>query len=63
MVKIQEQYIINGKGQRTGVILPIEKYEELLEDLRDLVVIAERRDEPVISFDKLKERLRENGIL
>jgi translation initiation factor IF-3 len=63
MVKIQEQYIINGKGQRTGVILPIEKYEELLEDLRDLVVIAERRDEPVISFDELKERLRENGIL
>jgi hypothetical protein len=33
------------------------------EDLHDLAVIAERRDEPAITFVKLKERLRKNGLL
>ena len=44
------------KGKKTAVILPLKKYEELrvTEDLRDLAVIAERRDEPAITFDKLK---------
>jgi PHD/YefM family antitoxin component YafN of YafNO toxin-antitoxin module len=63
MGKIQEQYIINEDGEKTGVILPIEEYEELLEDLHDLAVIAERKNESVITFDEIKERLRKNGLL
>ncbi len=59
----QEKYIIDEKGKKTAAILPIKKYEELMEDLHDLAVIAERRDEPSITFDKLKERLRKNGLL
>ena len=51
------------KGKRTAAILPLKKYKELMEDLHDLAVIAERRDEPSITFDKLKERLRKNGLL
>jgi len=58
MGKIQQQYIINEKGQKTAVVLPFEEYEELLEDMHDLVIIAERRDEPAISFDELKKRLK-----
>jgi hypothetical protein len=46
-----------------GVVLPVEEYEELLEDLHDLAIIAERRDESAIPFDELKERLREDGLL
>jgi len=41
----------------------IEKYERLLEDLHDLSIIAERRDEPTISFNKIKEKLKKNGTL
>ncbi len=59
----EENYIIDEKGKTTAVVLPIEKYEELIEDIHDLSVIAERRDEPTISFDKLKEKLKKNGIL
>ncbi|MBN1971116.1 MAG: hypothetical protein JW870_17245 [Candidatus Delongbacteria bacterium] len=59
----EENYIIDKKGKKTTAILPIEKYEELIEDLYDLSVIAERRDEPTISFDKLKEKIKKNGIL
>jgi PHD/YefM family antitoxin component YafN of YafNO toxin-antitoxin module len=59
----EENYIIDKQGKKTAAILPIEKYEELIEDLHDLSIIAERRDEPTISFDKLKEKLNKNGII
>jgi len=39
------------------VVLPVD--EELLEDLHDLAIIAEPRDEPTIAFEELKKRLRE----
>jgi len=61
MKRFQEQYIVDEKGQRTAVILPIEEYEELLEDLHDLAIIGERRDEPTIDFEELKKRLKEDG--
>jgi hypothetical protein len=63
MQKFKGQYIIDEKGQKTAAILPIEEYEELLEDLHDLAVVAERRDEPTITFDELKEKLRKYGLL
>jgi hypothetical protein len=63
MQKFKGQFIINEKGQKTAAILPIEKYEELLEDLHDLAVVAERTDKPTITFDELKERLRKDGLL
>jgi PHD/YefM family antitoxin component YafN of YafNO toxin-antitoxin module len=59
----QNRFIIDKKGNKTGVILSIEDYNELLEDLHDLSVIAERRDEPLISMDELKNRLKKNGII
>lgn len=63
MREFQEQYIINDQGEKTAVILPIEEYEELLEDLHDLAVVAERREEPTVTFDELKQRLRDDGLL
>ncbi len=59
----KEKYIVDEKGEKTAAILPIKKYEELMEDLHDLAVVAERRDETTITFNKLKERLRKNGLL
>ena len=61
--KFQERYIIDEKGEKTAVVLPVEEYEELLEDLHDLAIIAERRDEPTIAFEELKKRLSEDGLL
>ncbi len=58
-----ERYIVDEKGRRVAVIIPIEEYEELLEDLHDLSVIAERRDEPALPLDEFKEKLRRNGLL
>ena len=40
-----------------------EEYQELLEDIHDLALIAERREEPTVSFDQLKENLMKDGLL
>ena len=44
------QYVIDAKGNKVSVILPLEDYQELLEDLEDLAAVAERRNEPTESF-------------
>lgn len=63
MAKFREQYVIDEKGQKTAVIIPVEEYEELLEDIHDLAIIAERRDEPTIAFEELKKKLKKDGLL
>ncbi|MCS6937264.1 MAG: hypothetical protein NZ610_01940 [Candidatus Bipolaricaulota bacterium] len=63
LAKLKAKYIIDEKGKKTAVVLPIEGYQELLEDLHDLAIIAERRDEPVISLEELKRRLKQNGLI
>jgi len=63
MGKIHTQYLTDEKGKKTAVVIPVEEYEEILEDIHDLAVIAERRDEPVIPIDELKKRLKADGLL
>ena len=63
MKTTNEQYVVDAKGNKTGVILPVERYEQLMEDLHDLAVVAERRDEEPISLEEMKRRLKRDGIL
>lgn len=51
-----ERYVVDDKGHRVAVILPMEEYEKLQEDLHDLAVVAERRDEKTLSLEELKKR-------
>jgi PHD/YefM family antitoxin component YafN of YafNO toxin-antitoxin module len=57
------QFVVDESGKKTAVILPVEEYEELLEDIHDLTVIAERKDEPTISLEELKKRLKSDGLI
>jgi len=59
----QEQYVVDASGTKTAVILSIEQYEQLLEDLHDLAIVAERRVEQPISLAELKKRLNRDGTL
>jgi hypothetical protein len=63
MERFHEQFIVDESGNRTAVILPLPDYEELLEDLHDLAIIAERKDEPVISFEDLEKELKDDHLL
>ncbi len=60
---LQAQYITDAEGNKTAVILPLEEYEELLDDLQDLAALAERRDEPTISHEEVVARLKRDGYL
>jgi hypothetical protein len=58
----QLQYLTNEKGKRIAVVLPIEEYEKLLEDLDDLAVVAERRGEATIPHEEFKRSLKRDGL-
>ncbi|PYQ62964.1 MAG: hypothetical protein DMF53_11715 [Acidobacteria bacterium] len=65
MVNLKElgvQYSSDESGEKTGVVLPIQQFRELLEDLEDLAVLAERRDEPTVSHEALLDELKRDGL-
>jgi hypothetical protein len=66
MLKLKElnvQYITNEAGERSSVIMSIEDFEALLEDLEDMIIVVERRHEPTISHEELKAELKRDGLL
>ena len=63
MSNVREQYIVDEKGTRTAVILSMKDYQKLLEDLRDLAVVAERHNEPTLAVEEVRQRLRTSGVL
>lgn len=60
---IHPQFITMPDGQKVSVVLPIEEFESLIEDLEDLAIIAERRDEVSISHEKVIQELKQDGLL
>ena len=62
MNTIEEQYVVDANGTKTAVILSIEQYEQLLEDLHDLAIVAERRSEQPISMEEMKKRLNYGNL-
>lgn len=59
----RQQYVVDRNGKKRGVILPLAEYEELIEDLHDLAVVAERRKEKPVSLDEMKRRLKQHGFV
>ena len=57
------QYITNEAGEKSAVILSLEEFQELMEDIEDLAAIAERRDEPTISHEDLVAELKRDGLV
>ncbi|MBE3120305.1 MAG: hypothetical protein IMZ50_16330 [Candidatus Atribacteria bacterium] len=61
--ELQAQYVTNETGKKVAVILPVEEFEELLEDIEDLAVLAERRNEPAIPHEEVMPKLKRDGRL
>ncbi len=57
------QYLTDVNGAKVAAVIPIEEYEELMEDLNDLAVVAERRDEPRVALEEVKRQLKGNAQL
>jgi hypothetical protein len=66
MLKIKEfhpQYLTNEKGGKTAVVISIEKFKEIIEDIEDLACVAERRDEPTMTHEELITELKRDGLI
>ena len=57
------RYITDENGEKQSVILPVETYEEMLEDIQDLVTVAERKKEKPIPLAEFKRRLQKDGLI
>jgi len=51
-----EQYVVDEHGNRVAIILPLSEYEQMQEDLHDLAVVAERREEPTVEFNGFRKQ-------
>jgi len=61
--KLKIEYVTNLEGEKTAVIVPIDSFDELMEDIEDLAAAAERREESTISHDQLIAELKQDGLI
>lgn len=57
------QFVVNGKGKKTNVLIDLEKYGNLWEEFYDRVLIETRKNEPRESLSSVREKLRQQGKL
>lgn len=60
---IKLRYIVDKNGTKKEVVLPIKYFNELLDDLEDLSVIAERKKDKVIKHVDVIRILKENALV
>jgi PHD/YefM family antitoxin component YafN of YafNO toxin-antitoxin module len=63
MNSAREEYVVDTKGRKRAVILSLRRYEQLIEDLHDLAVVPERRNEKAIIAEEFRRRLKRDGNL
>ena len=59
MAREKIRFLVDENGRKKSVVLPLKEYRDLLEDLADLSLIAERKVEPAEPLDVVKKRLEE----
>ena len=57
------QFIYNEKGKETGVIIPFEDYQSILEDFHDSKKIQSRKKEIMMTSEVFIEKLKKIGKL
>jgi hypothetical protein len=62
-MNLHPQYITDNNGKKLSVVLSIQEFENILEDFEDLAIVAERKDEKVISHQNVLKELKRDGII
>jgi len=57
------QYLTDEGGRKIAVVLPVQEFENLMEDVSDLAAVAERRGEERIPLAEVKQRLIADGLI
>jgi hypothetical protein len=62
-MNLHPQYITDTNGEKRSVVLTMQEFESIIGDFEDLVMIAERKDEKLISHENVLEELKQDGII
>lgn len=62
-VTMTTQFLTDQEGKKVAVVLPVEDFDEPMEDVSDLVDLAERRNEERFTLDQVKQRLIAGGLI
>lgn len=57
------QYVTNDRGQRVGVLLDLNEWGELWEDIYDSMMAMERNGEPSMPLEDFEAELRAEGLI
>ena len=63
---VKKRYIVDEKGKKTAVIIPIKEYQKVvkdLEELEDIRLIEEAKKEPSRPFSEFDKELKEKGLV
>jgi PHD/YefM family antitoxin component YafN of YafNO toxin-antitoxin module len=55
------QFVIDDTGKKTAVILDLEEWGELWEDIYDILISESRRGEPAVPWEELKAEMLRGG--
>ncbi|RLC78185.1 MAG: hypothetical protein DRI61_10260 [Chloroflexi bacterium] len=53
------QFVVDESGKRKAVIIDLEEWGEIWEDIYDILVSEARRNEPRVSWKALKAEMQE----
>ena len=54
---MKTRFLTDEKGKVISAVVPIKKYEAMLEDLEDLAAVVERRNDETIPWEQVKKEL------
>ena len=57
------KYLTDENGKKISVVIPIEEFESFIEDVEDIKVALERKDEKLTSQKDFLKELEEDGII
>ena len=57
------RYMTDDKGNRLAVVIPIDRFGEILEDLADLELVSKRLNETLCNIDELNRPEPNEGVL
>ncbi|PKB63949.1 MAG: hypothetical protein BZY80_04670 [SAR202 cluster bacterium Io17-Chloro-G2] len=57
MARNNPRFLVDESGRKISVVLAINEYRQLTEDIQDLAIIAERKNESAESIGEVKKRL------
>lgn len=57
------QFVTNSSGDKVAVLLDLQEWGELWEDIYDSIIAKERVDEPRMKLEDFEDELRREGLL